>query len=265
MDLDNEDEEETPRESLLNTAFLRLTPEVREELSRSEPALLPASALIIGEGFTACGFLEAHLLGNDADLIGALFSGSEAPVENSLAQTAPSDRSCFFYRLRSHPNVLVCLCKVSVPAAQLHSWTKALFSVIASHSAEVALLTSTSITTFRSETPTSALPVPLLRALKTSAFSEQPRAPFLEQPNLSEGLAAAVLSHCHLNRLSAVAYVLFVEASNVVATSNMRAFRPVLEGAPFRSCLGRSGNTVDPEELLAGIGRQFVETSNIYT
>lgn len=265
MDLDEDEEEESARQVLLNTVFLRLIPDVRADLLKSQSSLLPSSVLLIGEGFTACGFLEAHFLGNDSELIGALFSGSTSSFENSLSQTAPADSSCFLYRRRSHPDIIVCLCKVGVPSAQLHSWSKALFSTLQPQGVEVALLSSTSITTFRSETPTSEQPVPLLRALRTDAFSEMPRAPFLEQPNLCEGLTAAVLSHCHLHRLPAVAYVMFVEAQNHVETSNMRAFRSVMEGAPFRTCLQRAGNTADPERILASIGRQFVETSNIYT
>ena len=65
-----------------------------------------------------------------------------------------------------------------------------LFSGFDASEAYVVVLNTLPTHRFTSEVPTSDLPVPILRGLKTSKFAGTPMCPVLEQPNLVSGLAA---------------------------------------------------------------------------
>ena len=41
---------------------------------------------------------------------------------NTLTQLSPTDKSCYVYRSRTNPQVLVCLCNTEVEPEQSYSW-----------------------------------------------------------------------------------------------------------------------------------------------
>lgn len=65
-----------------------------------------------------------------------------------------------------------------------------LFSGLDASDAYVVVLNTLPTSRFTSEVPSSELPVPIMRALKTNKFAGTPLCPILEQPNLVSGLAA---------------------------------------------------------------------------
>ena len=68
------------------------------------------------------GFAQAYILYEDFEIIGALFSGMKDRDVNTLTQLSPTDKSCYVYRSRSTPQVLVCLCNTEVEPEQSYSW-----------------------------------------------------------------------------------------------------------------------------------------------
>ena len=72
--------------------------------------------------FLLLGFVQAYILHGDFEVIGALFSGMNDRDINTLTQMSPTDKSCYVYRSRSVPEVLVCLCNTEVEPEQSYSW-----------------------------------------------------------------------------------------------------------------------------------------------
>lgn len=68
------------------------------------------------------GFVQAYVLYEDFEIIGALFNGMRNRDVNTLTQMSPTDKSCYIYRSRSVPEVLVCLCNTEVEPEQSYSW-----------------------------------------------------------------------------------------------------------------------------------------------
>ena len=80
--------------------------------------------------------------------------------------------------------------RLSLPSLHYCGFCFQLFSGFDASEAYVVVLNTLPTHRFTSEVPTSDLPVPILRGLKTSKFAGTPMCSVLEQPNLVSGLAA---------------------------------------------------------------------------
>ena len=66
--------------------------------------------------------MQAYIIQEGFEVIGALFSGMNERDINTLTQMSPTDKSCYIYRSRTVPQVLVCLCNAEVEPEQSYSW-----------------------------------------------------------------------------------------------------------------------------------------------
>ena len=66
--------------------------------------------------------MQAYIIQEGFEVIGALFSGMNERDINTLTQMSPTDKSCYIYRSRTVPQVLVCLCNAEVEPEQSISW-----------------------------------------------------------------------------------------------------------------------------------------------
>ena len=89
--------------------------------------------------------------------------------------------------LSEYVHLIFLLC---LPSLHYCGFCFQLFSGFDASEAYVVVLNTLPTHRFTSEVPTSDLPVPILRGLKTSKFAGTPMCPVLEQPNLVSGLAA---------------------------------------------------------------------------
>ncbi|PAA72311.1 hypothetical protein BOX15_Mlig024131g2, partial [Macrostomum lignano] len=230
---------------------MRLSPAARQELAAGDQRVLDCSTLLVGVGPTACGFLTACVLGDDAEILGLISCGfPEAGLANSLGQTALGDFNCFLYRLKCNPQVLVCHAAAPVPPADCHEFAELLLSVLDVESLDLAVLGTQPLTSFQSAEPASSLVGPLLRCLRSSAMLGQGKAAGdavqqLEPPNLLTGLPAQLLSVCQMRRVPAAAFVAFVAEADCDGEPHrllppdpaaMAAFRPALACQPLRYC-----------------------------
>uniref|UniRef100_A0A671KA04 Proteasome assembly chaperone 1 n=1 Tax=Sinocyclocheilus anshuiensis TaxID=1608454 RepID=A0A671KA04_9TELE len=149
---------------------------------------VPCSDLIIAVGPNATGFVSAHVLRSGGWTAVAWVSlWNERSPGSGRADTAPGpgEPSCILYQQKHSPSVLGCV--------QTRDLT-------------VTVLSDCSVAEYKTSDYLSESSVPFLRSLRTSAHTGPVASPALEQPNISTGLAAAVLSHCQVQRIAAVLY-----------------------------------------------------------
>ncbi|XP_072369358.1 proteasome assembly chaperone 1-like isoform X3 [Scyliorhinus torazame] len=151
------------------------------------------STFLIAVGQNAVGFLNSFVQCSGSwEIIGAVTLWNErVKGTDTVNRQFPTDSSCLLYRLTSNPMILTCHCSCYMADDQLFQWTEKVFGNIQKRNLEVIILSSCSVTEYKSPSSISNITVPFLRALKTSAFQETPHCPLLEQPNVISGLSAA--------------------------------------------------------------------------
>ncbi|KAH3729968.1 proteasome assembly chaperone 1-like isoform X2 [Dreissena polymorpha] len=229
---DDDDDFETEE---IATTSVRWSPMVKAELLKIPEKKLPCQILIVAIGPAASGFVQSHLLTDDFQVVGALFSGLSDSDVNTFDQMSPADKNCYIYRSRQIPDVFMCLCKTDVSAEQSYSWTEQLFSCISTASPHfyMSILCSYMTSEYRSEVPVSDMNPPFLRALKTPRFAGTPLCPYLEQPNLVSGLPAQLLTYCQMKDVKAVLYVCYTDTL-YLDTFTMEVFKPLVQSTPIK-------------------------------
>ncbi|XP_016385816.1 proteasome assembly chaperone 1 [Sinocyclocheilus rhinocerous] len=170
---------------------------------------VPCSDVIIAVGPNATGFVSAHVLSSGGWTAVAWVSlWNEQSPGSGRADTAPGPRepSCVLYQQKHSPSVLLCQCSCYVAEDQQFQWTEKVLGCVQTRDLTVTVLSDCSVAEYKTSDYLSESSVPFLRSLRTSAHTGPVASPALEQPNISTGLAAAVLSHCQVQRIAAVLY-----------------------------------------------------------
>ncbi|XP_072369357.1 proteasome assembly chaperone 1-like isoform X2 [Scyliorhinus torazame] len=200
------------------------------------------STFLIAVGQNAVGFLNSFVQCSGSwEIIGAVTLWNErVKGTDTVNRQFPTDSSCLLYRLTSNPMV---------------------FGNIQKRNLEVIILSSCSVTEYKSPSSISNITVPFLRALKTSAFQETPHCPLLEQPNVISGLSAAVLSYCQVRQIPAVLYHCYSDVTTLDSLT-IEAFRPLLA---CKSLVSFVKDTSRSAEILKQLVDMSKIQSNLYT
>uniref|UniRef100_UPI00398E40FE proteasome assembly chaperone 1 n=1 Tax=Pristiophorus japonicus TaxID=55135 RepID=UPI00398E40FE len=224
---------------------------------------LPCSTFLIAVGHNAVGFLNTFVQSSGSwEVIGAVTLWNErVKGTDTLDQQFPTDSSCLLYRLASNPMVLACQCSCYVAEDQLFQWAEKVFGNIQKRNLEVIVLSSSSVTEYKSARSTANISVPFLRALKTRASQETPPCALLEQPNVVSGLPAAVLSYCQVRQVPAVLYHCYSDVTKLDSLT-IEAFRPLLACKSLISFVKDTSRSV---EILKQLVDRSKIQSNLYT
>ncbi|XP_041067483.1 proteasome assembly chaperone 1 [Carcharodon carcharias] len=224
---------------------------------------LPCSTFLIAVGQNAVGFLNSFVQCSGSwETIGAVtFWNERVKGTDPVNQQFPTDSSCLLYRLSSNPMILSCHCSCSVAEDQLFQWTEKIFGNIQQRNLEVIILSSCSVTEYKSPASISNISVPFLRSLKTSAFQETPLCALLEQPNVISGLSAAVLSYCQVRQIPAVLYHCYSDVTTIDSLT-IEAFRPLLACKSLTSFVKDTSRSA---EILKQLIDMSKIQSNLYT
>ncbi|KAL8582514.1 hypothetical protein ACOMHN_065493 [Nucella lapillus] len=245
---DDEDEEENISE--LGEPFIHWSGRMQNIMLHLPNNKLECNVLIIAIGPAAVGFTDTCIKHGNYHLVAGIFSGLGDADPQTLLQNAPTDKNCYLYRSNEEASTFICLCNMNVATEQCFAWANQLFSGFDASDAYVVVLNTLPTSHFTSEVPTSDLPVPLLRGLKTNKFAGTPLCPVLEQPNLIPGLAAQVMTYCQVHAIKAVLYQCYTAARRLVDLPTLKAFLPVLESTPIRDIIQKNP---DAEQRLKDI------------
>jgi len=257
---EEDDDDESPDVNLL-PAVVRWTPKTRSEMEKSNNQCLQCNTLIVAIGEAATGFAQTYILHQDTEVIGVLGTGLDDKDVNTFSQRSATDKVCHVHRLIHNPDVLVCLCNTHVAPEQAFSWVHKLFGSLPRENLYVSILTTIPASQFHSECPHNDLPLPFLRALRTSAYKGTPVCPYLEQPNTLTGLHAQILSYCQIHQIAAVVYVCYTDAYVYVDPRTMKIFQPILGTTPIKDVAKAHPKA---EELLADIATKYAEKNTLY-
>ncbi|XP_067897270.1 proteasome assembly chaperone 1 isoform X2 [Heterodontus francisci] len=194
VDEEDEEDQEIRRElEGRREITIQWSSESRTSTEGTAELSFPCSTFLIAVGQNAVGFLNSFVQCSGSwEVIGAVTLWNErVKGTDTFNQQFPSDSSCLLYRLTSNPMILTCHCSCYVAEDQLFQWTEKVFGNIQKRNLDVIVLSSCSVTEYKSPRSISNISVPFLRALKTSAFQETPHCALLEQPNVISGLPAA--------------------------------------------------------------------------
>lgn len=233
VDEDEDYEGDETITEVISAPVVRWSAKARREME-SSGGHIQCSSLLVAIGTAATGFLDVHLLSTQpSEIIGAICCGMRDHEANTLSQQAHTDHTCFVHRLVGHPGVIAVQCKVDVATGQLFSWTEQIFSRLCAASTTVTVLSTSSITEYRSPLPPNDLPPNFLRSLKTCAVPEPLAAPPLEQPNIVSGLPAQIVTYCQVHQFPCVLYICYTDLS-CLRSETMKSFRGLLSSSAFK-------------------------------
>ncbi|KAG8543796.1 hypothetical protein GDO81_023677, partial [Engystomops pustulosus] len=123
--------------------------------------------------------------------------------------------------------VMLCLCKSHVAEDQQFQWCEKVFGCLQKSGLKVTVLSTCPVTDYKTTESTHNLPVPFLKVVTTKQYKDSAPCSPLEQPNIVDGLPAAVMAHCQVWGVPAVFYQCFTDVTRLDSLT-IEAFRPVL-------------------------------------
>ncbi|CAC5424793.1 PSMG1 [Mytilus coruscus] len=268
---DDNDSESEFFESRVTALWTRAA---KQSMSESE-GKLPCEILIIAVGPAATGFIQTYVIHKNYEIIAGLFSGLHEDDINTLSQKTPTDKSCFLYRKKDCPKILVCQCNITVTPEQAFSFTEQfvivtleqafsfteqLFPSINLEDAYVSLLCSAHTSEYKADIPISDMEVPFLRSLRSTKYLGTPLAPYVDQPNIVTGLPAQCLSYCQVNKVIAVLYVCYTDSIQVDSPT-MRCFLPLIQSTPIKDIVEKNPKA---DEMLRTIVDLHTKHNTLY-
>ncbi|KAJ8347739.1 hypothetical protein SKAU_G00263280 [Synaphobranchus kaupii] len=257
-DLDDENEEdqqirieiEQKREVHVNWC-----PELTQSITNSPDRTLQCSDFVIAVGPNAAGFLSAYVLNS-----GNWVAVGSVSLWNERTKDSSKQPGCVIYRQSDCPKVLICQCNSYIAEDQLFRWTEKVFACIQQRGLNVMVLSDCSMADYKTPDSLFSSGAPFLRALKSSQYGSQPVCLLLEQPNIVTGLAAAVLSHCQVQRIPAILYQCYSDVINPDSVT-METYKPAL------TCLSKLSklDTCLSTEILRKLVQVNETQSNLYT
>ncbi|XP_054828768.1 proteasome assembly chaperone 1 [Eublepharis macularius] len=239
---------------LWNTAFSATI-----ESSSDNP--FPCSKFILGVGQNAAAFLSSFVLNSgDWEVVGSIKLWNEWSRTSNTTSVLPTDSFCLFYRLIPDPTVLLCQCTCFVAEDQQFQWLEKVFGCMQKTDLQVAVLSTSSITDYKTLESTLTISSPFLKVLKTKEFKDNICCSLLEQPNIVRDLPAAVLSYCQVWQIPAVLYQCYTDIIKLDMVT-IETFKPVLSSKILKSLVKDiSRNRETLVKLMT-----TTEINNIYT
>ncbi|KAJ1112961.1 hypothetical protein NDU88_001221 [Pleurodeles waltl] len=273
-DDDEEEEEEVTEENEEDLAIRRELERQREvhvswnseispSVETSNVKRFPCSHFVLAVGHNAAGFLSTYVLNSGRwEVAGSAKVWNERCTKsNPRPGSLSTDSSCVFYRMVSDPTILVCQCTSHVAEDQQFQWCEKVFSCMEKTHLKVTVLSTCPVASYKTTESVFTLPVPFLKALSTMEFTQETSCSRLEQPNIVDGLPAAVLSYCQVWQIPAVLYQCYTDAIKLDSIT-IDAFRPVLS---HQNLCSFSTETSNSEEILKKIVTSEEIQSNLYT
>ncbi|XP_029030210.1 proteasome assembly chaperone 1 [Betta splendens] len=252
-ELDENEEDKQIRRELeeKREVHLNWTPEVSEVLRSGNK--LQCADFILAVGHNAARFLSVYVLTSENwDVVGraSLWNERSRPAAGKSSE----DSICVFYRNKDNPSVLICQVTCYIAEDQLFQWAQKVFDCLQHRGLNVTVLSDASVADYKTADYLCSSTAPFLRSLHTTAFSGQPVCQSLEQPNIITGLSAAVLNHCQVHRIAAIAYNCY---SDIIGPDSvtMETYKPALTRIGKSIQLDSSPST----DIL----RKFVKTTDI--
>lgn len=222
---ENEEDEQIRRElEEKREVHLHWSPEVSESLRSGNK--LQCSDFILAVGPNAARFLSVYVLSSaNWEAVG------RASVWNERSRPAVGqsgeESACVFSRHKDDPSVLVCQVTCHIAEDQLFQWTEKVLDCLQHRQLSVTVLSDGSVADYKTADYLCSSSAPFLRSLHTTAFSERPVCPSLEQPNILTGLPAAVLNHCQVHHIAAVVYQCYSDVIGLDSVT-METYKPAL-------------------------------------
>ncbi|XP_062974825.1 proteasome assembly chaperone 1 [Elgaria multicarinata webbii] len=205
----------------------------------------PCSKFILGVGQNAAAFFTSFVLNSGCwEVAGSVKLWNEWCRTLNTTNVLPTDSFCLFYRLLSDPTVLLCQCNCYVAEDQQFQWLGKVFGCMQKTDLQVFVLSSCSITDYKTTESTLTLPSPLLKALKTKEFKDKVFCSLLEQPNIVRDLPAAVLSYCQVWQIPAVLYQCYSDTLKLDLVT-IDAFKAVLSSKILKSLVKDSTRSAE--------------------
>ncbi|XP_063812646.1 proteasome assembly chaperone 1 [Pseudophryne corroboree] len=264
---EDEEEEEEDREirrELEKKREVTLTwnAETSAAIENAADHRLPCTSLILAVGDNATGFVSSYILSSGSwEVSGYMTLWNEmcrdcTPRNDHTA----SPSSCVFYRSITDPTVMLCQCKCYVAEDQQFQWCEKVLGCLQKSSLKVTVLSSCPVSDYRTPESTYNLPVPFLKVIKTKRYTDKTPCSPLEQPNIVDGLPAAVMTYCQVWEIPAVYYQCYTDITKLDSVT-IDAFRPVLSCQSMSRLAVKSSKT---EESLKELVRTSQVQSNLY-
>ncbi|CAN2389513.1 proteasome core complex assembly [Pristimantis euphronides] len=256
-ELDEEDKEIRRELAQKREVTLTWRCETSAAMENSADPTLPCSRLILAVGDNAAGFLSAYILSSGTwEVVGYIKLWNERCRDHtpkSDATTSPS--SCTFYQSVTDPSVMLCLCKSYVAEDQQFQWCEKVFNCLQKSCLKVTVLSTCPVAEYKTTESTHNLPVPFLRVVTTKSYKDRTPCGYLEQPNIVDGLPAAVMAHCQVWGIPAAFYQCYTDITKLDSVT-IEAFRPVL------SCQSMSRLAAKSEKIQEVL-KKTVTTSEV--
>ncbi|ELU11444.1 hypothetical protein CAPTEDRAFT_221592 [Capitella teleta] len=229
---------------------------------------LKCASLVVAVGPAASAFMQIYMLnGRPTKLLGqATLDRADDDDDDDLIMMGQSSRSsplspCLIHLLTDTPSVVMMQCRDEVLPELTFSLVDQSFSKLNLSNSRVIVLTSVSVSQYRSELISDDLQVPFLRALKTDAETKHAFCPYLEQPNTIAGLSAQVLTLCQVKSVACCLYVVY---SDLILPDQrtVRKFKDLEQIPTFKSFI--SVNSATADEQLAKLLDSKTKENTLY-
>ncbi|KAM3933090.1 proteasome assembly chaperone 1 [Leptodactylus fuscus] len=228
-ELDEEDKEIRKELAKKREVTLTWSSETSAAIESSTDHTLPCTSLILGVGDNASGFLSAYILSSGSwEIVGYIKLWNERCRDHNPKNDATtSSSSCTFYRSVTDPSVMLCLCKCYVAEDQQFQWCEKVFGYLQKSALKVTILSTCPVTDYKTIESTHNLPAPFLKVVTSKQYKDSAACSYLEQPNIVDGLPAAVMTHCQVWGVPAAFYQCYTDITKLDSVT-IEAFRPVL-------------------------------------
>ncbi|XP_040194912.1 proteasome assembly chaperone 1 [Rana temporaria] len=264
-DEDEEEQDEEDREirrelEKKREVTLSWSPETSAAIENSPDHRLGCSSLILAIGDNATGFVSSHILSSGSwEVSGSITLWNER-CRAQVPGTDSTPSSCVFYRCITDPTVMLCQCSCHVAEDQQFQWCEKVLGCLQKSSLKVTILSTCPVSDYKTPESTYNLPVPFLKALKTNHYTDGTPCDPLEQPNIVDGLPAAVMAHCQVWGIPAVYYQCYTDITKLDSVT-IKAFRPVLSCQSMSLLAAKSEHIA---ETLKKTVRTTEVQSNLY-
>ncbi|KAM9319593.1 proteasome assembly chaperone 1 [Gastrophryne carolinensis] len=255
--------ETSPEHSLPCSRFILAVGGKRCRVSRTALDSGPGAALHLEIHLTpAQGFVSSHILSSGSwEVAGHITLWNERCQEEPPGNdSAASPSSCTFYRSVAEPAVMLCQCQCYVAEDQQFQWCEKVLSCLQKSSLKVTILSTCPVSDYKTQESTYNLPVPFLKALRTKHYTDAIPCSPLEQPNVMDGLPAAVMAYCQVWGIPSVCYQCYTDITKLDSIT-IGAFRTLLSCQSMSRLAAKCENIA---ETLKKTVRPSAVQSNMY-
>uniref|UniRef100_A0A8C5M7Z5 Proteasome assembly chaperone 1 n=1 Tax=Leptobrachium leishanense TaxID=445787 RepID=A0A8C5M7Z5_9ANUR len=263
--LEEEDEEDREIKRELQekrNVVVSWSPVTLSHIDSSPDKKISCSHFIAAVGDNPAAFVSSYILSSgDWEEVGSIRCWNErCRVSSSTRSVLPHAPSCCTFYRSTAKQALVCLCTCYVAEDQMFQWCEKVFGFLHKSRLKVTVLSTCPVSNYKTTQSTFDLPVPFLKALKTSTYVDKMACGHLEQPNVVDGLPAAVLMHCQEFAIPGVLYHCYTDMAKLDSVT-VEAFCPVLS-CPDMSHLAADAAQV--KEVLKKVVKEVELQSNLY-